>query len=278
MEKSESIAELAKGLAKAQADFGPLLKGATNPFFKSKYADLSSVMDVARGPLAEHGLCFVQTTEGSDVGFIVVETTLIHTSGEWVSGKIKMPLVKNDPQGFGSAMTYARRYALQAILGLAAEDDDGEGVMPRGKDKREPKSTQSTSAPVSILAETIETFAKIDNLTHLANHFKKHFEEYKADPQFKKIVEAKDNRKAELAAKLEEHPDPDWAEGAGKPEPEPCITENEARDLQVLAEEVSADKDALLKHYGAKSFETFPAKYLKDACKKLAAKQHDNAA
>jgi hypothetical protein len=203
MTKSESISELAKALTKAQADFGPLLKGAANPFFKSRYADLSSVMDVARGPLSENGLCFVQTTDESDASSIILETTLIHVSGEWLSGRLKMPLTKSDPQGFGSAMTYARRYSLQAILGLAAEDDDAESaVRGKGNERKQASSNpapQSKPAP-SVLESAKASFALIDNLPHLSNHWKKHFKEYEADPKFNEIVAAKDKRKAELMA------------------------------------------------------------------------------
>jgi len=147
MTRSESITELAKAMVKAQRDFGPLIKGSINPFFKSKYSDLAAVMDVARGPLAENELFVTQTTDADIAdGFLAVETTLVHSSGEWIAGCLKIPLVKNDPQGLGSAMTYARRYALQAILGLAAEDDDGEAAT-RGNGRQGPnKTTPATSA------------------------------------------------------------------------------------------------------------------------------------
>ena len=267
MNKSECISELAKALVKAQADFGPLLKGSENPFFKSKYADLSSVMDVARGPLSEHGLCFVQTTEEADTGSIIIETTLIHASGEWLSGRLKMPLAKNDPQGYGSAMTYARRYALQAILGLAAEDDDAEGAMTRGKTKSEPKTSREAPRP-SILSAAVETFAQIDSLTHLANHFKKHFAEYQADPQFNKIIEAKDKRKAELAT----------GQGDNEEQPEPtCITASEAADLQALAEEVGADTDKFKEYYKIKDFADLPANQYKQAIINLTSKRQQPA-
>jgi hypothetical protein len=144
MNKSETIAELAKALCKAQGDFGPLIKGATNPFFKSRYSDLASVIDVARAPLLENGLSFCQLTEKSEDGTIVVETVLLHTSGEWIAGTLRMALVKNDPQGYGSAFTYCRRYALQAILGLAAEDDDAESAAAR---KKEPEKEADKKSP-----------------------------------------------------------------------------------------------------------------------------------
>jgi hypothetical protein len=148
MNRSDTVGELAKALVQAQADFGPLVKGSKNEFFRSKYSDLSAVMDVIRGPLHEHGLCFVQTNEPDEPGFITLETTLIHTSGEWVAGRIRMPLVKSDPQGYGSAMTYARRYALQAILGLAAEDDDAESATQRKApvDRSKPEKPPSPPA------------------------------------------------------------------------------------------------------------------------------------
>jgi len=146
MNKSDSIAELAKALSKAQGDFGPLVKGSENPFFRSRYSDLATVLDVARGPLAENGLCVVQTTEETDPGFILLETTIIHTSGEWLSGKLKMPVVKSDPQGYGSCITYTKRYALQAILGLASEDDDAESAMQR---KKEPEKKSEKKPPPS---------------------------------------------------------------------------------------------------------------------------------
>jgi hypothetical protein len=125
MRKSDAIGQLAAALAKAQGEFGPLRKGAVNPFYKNRYADLASVMDVARVPLVDNELSITQTHAESETGHLIIETTLMHSSGEWITGHIKMPLSKNDPQGYGSATTYARRYALQAILGLAAEDDDG---------------------------------------------------------------------------------------------------------------------------------------------------------
>lgn len=124
MKKSDSITELAKALCKAQSEMGGATKGAANPFFKSKYADLSSVMHVIKEPFANNGLSFVQfpLCDGQSAG---VETILMHESGEWLQSEYLMPLVKRDPQGSGSAITYAKRYALQAMCGIPSEDDDG---------------------------------------------------------------------------------------------------------------------------------------------------------
>lgn len=124
MKKSDSIAELAKSLCKAQSEMGGAAKDAANPFFKSRYADLSSVMRVIKEPFANNGLSFVQfpLCDGQSAG---VETILMHESGEWLQSEYLMPLVKRDPQGSGSAITYAKRYALQAMCGIPSEDDDG---------------------------------------------------------------------------------------------------------------------------------------------------------
>ena len=124
MNKSDSITELAKALCKAQSEMGGAAKDANNPFFKSKYADLSSVIRVIKEPFANNGLSFVQfpLCDGQNAG---VETMLMHESGEWLQSECLIPLVKKDPQGSGSAITYAKRYALQAMCGIPSEDDDG---------------------------------------------------------------------------------------------------------------------------------------------------------
>ena len=114
MEKSESIKELATALCKFQGAVEKVRKSETNPFFKSKYADLSSILDVIRIPLSENGLSFVQFPKDKNG----LETMLMHTSGEWMSATYEMKPTKDDPQGLGSAITYQRRYALGAILGL----------------------------------------------------------------------------------------------------------------------------------------------------------------
>lgn len=122
METSESIKELAASLCKFQGSVEKIRKTENNPFFKSKYADLSTILDAIREPMFENGLSFVQCPTGEDQ----LTTILMHTSGEWIKSRYTMKPVKNDPQGRGSAITYQRRYALSAILGLNIdEDDDG---------------------------------------------------------------------------------------------------------------------------------------------------------
>jgi hypothetical protein len=135
MEQSESINELAVALVKAQAVIEGAKKDSANPFFKSKYADLESVWGVCRPPLTENGLAVVQTTEPNEHGITLV-TTLVHTSGQWMRGKLSMRPVKDDPQGLGSCLTYARRYALAALVGVVQVDDDGNDASNKGSDEK----------------------------------------------------------------------------------------------------------------------------------------------
>lgn len=129
MNQSPTIGAIAAALAKAQAAFKPAIKDSANPFFKSKYCDLSGALDAVRDALSTNGLAIVQSTDAGDQ--LVLHTTLLHASGEWISGTYPITAVKTDPQGIGSAVTYARRYSLMALLGIAAEDDDGEAAHGR---------------------------------------------------------------------------------------------------------------------------------------------------
>ena len=126
MQKSESIAGLAAALAKAQGQMKGAVKDSANPFFKSKYADLASVVEAIRSAFAANGLSYVQSVEPSDKDEVRVKTTILHSSGEWIGcGVLALPVSKADAQGYGSALTYARRYSLSAAVGVAPEDDDG---------------------------------------------------------------------------------------------------------------------------------------------------------
>jgi hypothetical protein len=131
MKKSNSIKEIASAMTKAQAEMSGAKKGAVNPFFKSKYADLNSVVDAVRIPFSDNGLSYSQFPLFEE-GRVGVETILMHESGEWISSILMLPMVKQDPQAAGSAITYARRYALQSIAGIPSEDDDGQGSMGKG--------------------------------------------------------------------------------------------------------------------------------------------------
>ena len=137
MKQSESITTLCAALVAAQAEMGGAVKDSANPFFKSTYADLTSVVKAVKEPFAKHGLGYTQFPIRSESGVGVV-TRLIHTSGEWLEEEYILPMVKMDPQSAGSAITYARRYALQAMAGIPTADDDAEAAMLRGEKEPDP--------------------------------------------------------------------------------------------------------------------------------------------
>ena len=123
---SSEINELAAALVLAQAEFGAVPKGSTNPFFKSKYAALPEVVQHASPVLSKHGLAISQHICTNDNGDDLLLTYLLHRSGQFIAYSMKLHLVKDDPQAQGSAVTYARRYSYMSVLGLVAdEDDDG---------------------------------------------------------------------------------------------------------------------------------------------------------
>ncbi len=129
--QSESIGELAKALAAAQGEMQPAKKDQANPFFKSRYADLASCWDAARQPLTKNNLSVVQTTQPGTGGAVIIESILLHGSGEWIKGWLEVTPAKTDPQSLGSAITYGRRYGFMALVGIAPDDDDGESAMGR---------------------------------------------------------------------------------------------------------------------------------------------------
>lgn len=130
MERSDTIGELVKALSASQADIGGALKSSKNPFFQSTYADLASVWDACREPLSKNGLSVIQAP-ASDGPVVTVETVLAHSSGEWVSCTLSTHIKDTIPQAVGTGITYLRRYALAAMVGVAQVDDDGESAMGR---------------------------------------------------------------------------------------------------------------------------------------------------
>lgn len=126
--QSESIAELAKALVKAQAEMTPAVKDSQNPFLKTRYASLNSVLDACREPLLRSGIAVIQSPapapEYLGPNFIGLETCLVHAeSGQWISSLTVIPLGKADPQAMGAALSYGRRYALSAMVGIVTEED-----------------------------------------------------------------------------------------------------------------------------------------------------------
>ena len=192
MNKSESIAGLAAALAKAQGQMKGAIKDSANPFFKSKYADLASVVEAIRAAFSANGLSYIQTVEPSEKDEVRVETTLLHASGEWIScGVLSLPVSKVDAQGYGSALTYARRYSLSAAVGVAPEDDDGNAASAA-----KPKKTMDCTAHLFALGAA-------PTLDDLQAVFKTAYKEAQAENDtmaMATITNAKNKRKTELAA------------------------------------------------------------------------------
>lgn len=133
MNQSENIDKIAPALIKAQKAVEGAAKNKANPGFKgTRYADLSSVVEACQEALNSNGIAFLQTPEPAEAGFLRLNTVLMHESGQWIAGTAQLPLAKQDPQGYGSALTYARRYSLAAMVGVCPEDDDANGAMPKG--------------------------------------------------------------------------------------------------------------------------------------------------
>ena len=151
MKHSESIAALAGALAKAQLQIEPASKNATNPHFRSHYADLASIWDACRGPLNTNGLSIVQFPCDGEVGRIGLCTMIVHSSGEWMSETITVKALKEDPQFLGGVLTYLRRYSLAAVVGVTAtEDDDGNAAStPANARVAAPASRPYIPPPVS---------------------------------------------------------------------------------------------------------------------------------
>lgn len=152
---SESIAKIMPALIKAQSDFAPAVKAKVNPHFKSKYVPLDAVIDAIAEPLRNNGIAIVQQTDVVDAQTILV-TRLIHESGEWLAGRYPVHPIKADPQGEGSALTYARRYALMAIAGIAPEDDDGNAAVKATQREQGRRDTSNEGRPTSGAWEAMD--------------------------------------------------------------------------------------------------------------------------
>ena len=133
MPQSESIKELATALSKVQGELTYAKKDSANPFFKSRYADLESVWDACRDLLARNGLSVIQMPGNYFEGRMWLVTRLCHSSGEWIEQEMSVPVPKADPQGAGSALTYMRRYALAAFIGIVQADDDANAASIQSK-------------------------------------------------------------------------------------------------------------------------------------------------
>ena len=167
MNKSESITKLAAALAKFQGEIKNPNNTAVNPFFKSKYAPLEEVLNTVRPILSKHGLSILQSPISSE-GMVGVNTILLHESGEWIEfTPVMLNMDKPTAQGAGSAITYARRYAISAILGINSEDDDdGNNAEPKGKVEEKPQAKSTGISEKQVLRMyMIAKSAEVDKAT-----------------------------------------------------------------------------------------------------------------
>jgi hypothetical protein len=160
MNKSETIGKIAAALAKAQGEMGTAIKDAKNPFFKSKYADLNSIREACMPSLQKHGISLLQPTIERN-GHNYVETLLLHESGEWLSCETEILFgKKDDAQAQGSGITYARRYGMQSMLNVGADDDDGNTASQPAKEQ--PKATEPPKAK-PFLERGTQDFTNVTN-------------------------------------------------------------------------------------------------------------------
>ena len=156
--------QIAEALVKAQKGFSPALKQSNNPHFRSKYADLATCVEAVIDALNNNGIALMQMTHECQDG-VTVETVFIHASGELLSaGKLHVPAVKHDAQGYGSALTYARRYSLMAACGIAPEDDDGNAAVktpPRGGVISAPQQPATKPNPEPKPQEVVKGTAEV---------------------------------------------------------------------------------------------------------------------
>ena len=199
--------QIATALVKAQRDFAPALKTSTNPHFRSRYADLAACVEAVIDALNANGIALVQRTHDSDNG-VAVETLLVHESGETISGGIlHVPAAKHDPQGYGSALTYARRYSLMAACGIAPEDDDANAASktrptPVPRNAGASASPAQNNAPAGDPAPSQEDIERATAIIRACKTLVNLQVEWQGLPKAvqKEIVAVKDEVKAALVA------------------------------------------------------------------------------
>lgn len=192
MIKSEQINEIAAALSKAQANIKGAIKDSSNPFFKSKYADLESVIGCSREALSDNNLSFVQLTR-VDGDKITLETMLMHSSGQFIVSEYPIITQKTDSQSIGSAITYARRYSLTAMLGIPQVDDDGNAASDKSVANEPRKATNVTTPKPATSATSATPAIELYNSTKsqkdtLMQLFTKHGLNAQADGDFMRII------------------------------------------------------------------------------------------
>ncbi len=167
--QSDTIGHLALALAKAQGEMGAAAKDASNPHFRSKYADLSSIMDACREPLSKHGLAVTQLPGRGEDGSVQLTTILLHESGEHLGSTISARPAQENPQVVGSILTYLRRYALASVVGVVSDDDDGEAASAPARQQRAAPREEPPARLVETANKVAKTFdAKVESVERIA--------------------------------------------------------------------------------------------------------------
>lgn len=185
--------KIAAAFVRAQRAFGPALKTSSNPHFRSRYADLSACVEAVIDALNENGIALIQKTYECKDG-VMVETLFVHESGEVMEGGIlHVPAVKHDAQGFGSALTYARRYSLQAACGIAPEDDDGNMAS------RRPEAKPTTKVDPKQMADHLAAIEACADMASLKTVYNAAYASCDGDAVWQaKVMAAKDKQKKAL--------------------------------------------------------------------------------
>lgn len=197
MNTSEETDELAPALVKAQAEMLPLIKDSSNPFFKSKYADLHAVTEACYPALQANGISVLQSAESNGEQGIIIKTRLMHVSGQFIETDCAIPPAGQDPQKYGSAVTYGRRYGLQAAVGLAPTDDDAEGAMSRSSPSTGAKNAPSAKSAGPTLEKVIDSINAQNNLPDLEKRMEK--AQTTAHKDNSKLIAAFNKKKDELS-------------------------------------------------------------------------------
>jgi hypothetical protein len=165
---SDDIKDLAAAMLKVQSELNPAVKDASNPFARSRYATLNSVITASREALLKNGIWVVQYPVPADHGHLGLVTRLTHaSSGQWQSCLMVKPLAKPDPQGFGSALTYARRYSISAMIGLIVEDDDAESACGRGRNGNGSSVAENNHHQQYSVANQADALDRVSRLPNL---------------------------------------------------------------------------------------------------------------
>lgn len=205
-EGEPSMKEISTALVRAQKNFGPAIRNAANPHFRSRYADLAACLDAVQPALNEAGIAVLQKAVPCDAG-VAVETVFMHESGETIScGTFHVPAAKNDPQGYGSALTYARRYSLMAACGIAPEDDDGNAASAPQRPapasaRKEPAKAPDLppeNDPPPPIEQVLSMIGSANTAADARSIGLNHYKRFDADAQAS-IKAAVEQRKAEVA-------------------------------------------------------------------------------